>query len=76
MERKNRHWYDIGPEYKKAEFLVKVIIGAADLKFQIWTKDNRLCSADHEDIQVRWDPPWLHSAADDEPNGSPGIYKV
>jgi hypothetical protein len=48
--------YNRGPQYFRAEFDVKIIIGAADLKFQLWGKNGQL-SKDHEEIEVLWDPP-------------------
>jgi hypothetical protein len=48
--------YNRGPQYHRAEFDVKIIIGAADLKFQLWGKNGQL-SKDHEEIEVLWDPP-------------------
>ena len=35
---------------------MKVLIGPADLKFQIWGKAG-LLSKDHEEIEVQWNPP-------------------
>ena len=46
--------YNRGPQYHRAEFDVKIIIGAADLKFQLWGKNGQL-SKDHEEIEVLWD---------------------
>lgn len=56
MKRKNRHWYNFKPEYNRAEFDVKVLIGAADVKFELWGKNGKK-SKDHTDISVRWEPP-------------------
>lgn len=44
------------PQYFRAEFDVKILIGPADMKFQIFDKDGQI-SKDHEDIEVQWDPP-------------------
>lgn len=57
MKLKNRHWYNRGDRYLQANFDVKVILGAADLKFQLWSKGGRICSRDHDTIDVKWDPP-------------------
>jgi hypothetical protein len=57
MKLKNRHWYNLGDKYVRAKFDVKVILGAADLKFQLWSKGGRIISRDHDVISVRWDPP-------------------
>jgi hypothetical protein len=56
MKRKNRHWYNFAPEYNRAEFDVKVLIGAADVRFQLWGKNGRK-SKDHSEIAVKWEPP-------------------
>ena len=56
MKLKNRHWYNFAPQYQRADFDVKVIVGAADLKFQLWGKDGRM-SKDHEEIEVQWNSP-------------------
>ena len=47
--------YNFSPQYHRAEFDVKVIIGAADLKFQLWGRNGQM-SKDHEDIEVMWNP--------------------
>lgn len=57
LKLKNRHWYNFGEKYLRAQFDVKVVLGAADLKFQLWSKGGRVCSKDHETIEVKWDPP-------------------
>ncbi len=57
MKAKNRHWYSRGPKYLTVEFDVKVIPGAADLRFKICSKAGLTCSADHEAIDVKWDLP-------------------
>ncbi len=62
MKVKNRHWYNQGPKYLRAEFDVKTVIGPADLKFQVWAK-NGICSKDHDAIDVKWDPPRRGSTA-------------
>ena len=69
MKVKNRHWYNQGPKYLRAEFDVKTVIGPADLKFQVWAK-NGVCSRDHDAINVKWDPPREGSAADTDDNGA------
>lgn len=34
---------------------MKVIVGPADIRFEIWTRDGRI-SKSHEEIEVTWDP--------------------
>ena len=53
MKKKNRHWYNMGPEYYRAEFDMKVIIGAADLKFEMLGKDG-VVSKPHNEVEVQW----------------------
>lgn len=53
MKRKNRHWYNGGPQYLRAEFDMQVLIGPADLKFQTLSKGG-VISKDHEGIDVQW----------------------
>lgn len=55
MKRKNRHWYSRGNQYLRARFNIKVIVGAADIKFQLQTKDQKVFSNDHDTIEVRWE---------------------
>lgn len=57
MKLKNRHWYNKGERYLRVRFDIRVIIGAADLKFQIQSKNNVVLNNDYDAIQVRWDPP-------------------
>ena len=54
---KNRHWYNSGEKYLRVRFDVKVILGPADLKFQLWSKQGQLLSSEHDPISVKWDPP-------------------
>lgn len=56
MKLKNRHWYQFRPKYYRAQFDVRVIVGAADLKFQLVGLDG-IVSKDHEEIQVEWTVP-------------------
>ena len=56
MKLKNRHWYNFGEQYQRAEFVVKIIIGAADLKFQLLGKTGTI-SKEHEEIEVQWTAP-------------------
>jgi hypothetical protein len=53
MKKKNRHWYNLGPPYHRAEFDMKVIIGAADLKFEMVGKDG-VASRPHDEVAVQW----------------------
>jgi hypothetical protein len=73
MKRKNRHWYNFAPEYNRAEFDVKVIIGAADVRFELWGKNGRK-SKDHTDIAVKWEPP-PQNASSPGADDSYGMYR-
>ncbi|KAJ5510948.1 hypothetical protein N7453_003051 [Penicillium expansum] len=53
---KNRHWYSMGPTFWRTTFDVKVVVGPADLSFQLWSKDKRIRSSTHEPIAVKWMP--------------------
>lgn len=53
MKIKNRHWYNRGPKYSRADFDVQVIVGAADLKFQTLDR-NGVLSQSHDTIAVEW----------------------
>ncbi|KAL4914331.1 hypothetical protein BDW62DRAFT_145246 [Aspergillus aurantiobrunneus] len=53
---KNRRWYRMRPRYWRATFDVRVVVGAADLKFQLWSREQRIRSGQHEPIQVQWMP--------------------
>lgn len=53
MKAKNRRWYNTGSQYRRAEFDVQVLVGAADLKFRTLGKDGIL-SQTHDTIDVEW----------------------
>jgi hypothetical protein len=53
LKLKNRHWYNTKPRYFRAEFDVQMLIGSADLKFQVIGKSG-IVSKKHDDISVRW----------------------
>jgi hypothetical protein len=53
---KNRHWYSRKPTFWRTTFDVKVVVGPADLSFQLWSKDRRIRSNKHEPIAVKWMP--------------------
>ena len=57
MKLKNRHWYNKGERYLRVRFDIRVILGAADLKFQLQSQDKVVLNNDYDAIQVRWDPP-------------------
>lgn len=48
--------YSRGAQYYRAEFDVRILIGPADMRFQILSND-KVVSKDHEEIEVVWDAP-------------------
>lgn len=67
MKMKNRHFYNKGERFLRVRFDVRVILGAADLRFQIQSKNGVVLSTDHDAIQVKWDPP-RHSPKEEGEN--------
>lgn len=53
MKRKNRHWYNFGREYNRAEFEVRMLIGAG-IRFEIWSNDG-IRSRESDEIEVQWE---------------------
>jgi hypothetical protein len=53
MKPKNQRWYNVGPRYLRASFEMQVLVGPADLKFQVLSQDG-IISRDHESIDVEW----------------------
>lgn len=66
MKLKNRHWYNKGEKYLRVRFDIRVILGAADLKFQLQSKNKVVLNNDYDAIQVRWDPPQRSPKEDGE----------
>ena len=56
MKAKKRHWWQLRPKYCRLEFDVKMVLGPADIMFQLQTKDNKVFSQGHEEIRVQWEP--------------------
>ena len=54
---KNRHWWNYREKYLRVQFDVNVIIGAADLQFQLQSRDKRVLSVGHSAIRVDWEAP-------------------
>ena len=57
MKEKNRHWYNRGERYMRVNFNIRVILGAADVKFRMESKGVRkeVLSEDHDSIKVIWE---------------------
>ena len=66
VKMKNRHWYNSGERYMRVRFNIRVILGAADLKFRLQSKNNVVLSHDHDAIQAKWDPPQQRRTEDGE----------
>ena len=66
MKMKNRHFFSRGEKFLRVRFDVKVILGAADIRFQLQSKNGVVLSSDHDAIQVKWDPPRQVSKAGGE----------
>jgi hypothetical protein len=49
---KNRHWWNMGTKYHRIEYIVKVGLGPADLRFELWHNGQKL-SKDNP-IKVEW----------------------
>ncbi|KAM0795114.1 hypothetical protein BDR22DRAFT_814045 [Usnea florida] len=58
VKEKNRHWYNRGERYMRVNFNIRVILGAAEIKFYIESKGDRkeVLSEDHDPIEVIWEP--------------------
>jgi hypothetical protein len=50
--QKNRHWWSIGKPYRRCNYDVKVVIGPADINFELWFEGRKL-SLDSP-IKVQW----------------------
>lgn len=48
--------YNLGSKYFRADFDVRILIGSADMRFQILA-NGQVVSREHEEIEVVWDPP-------------------
>ena len=57
IKLKNRHWYNFGEKYYRCRFVVRVILGAADLRFQLESKNKKVLSGNHEAISITWVTP-------------------
>jgi hypothetical protein len=51
----NSHWWQKGHPYVLAVFDIHVLVGSADVRFQLRTKDGNRFSEDHPEIEVSWE---------------------
>jgi hypothetical protein len=49
---KNRHWWNRGQKYHRINYVVKVALGPADIRFELWHNGQKL-SKDNS-IRVEW----------------------
>jgi len=49
---KNRHWWNTRAKYHRIEYVIKVALGAADIRFELWHNGQKL-SKDNP-IKVEW----------------------
>jgi len=54
FKKKNRHWWSFRTPYLRADYQIKVLIGPADITFQLWF-DGQQLSRDNP-ITVDWQP--------------------
>ncbi|KAI9763868.1 MAG: hypothetical protein M1840_009052 [Geoglossum simile] len=54
FKKKNRHWYNKGNAYYRASYSMHVVIGSADLRFELWMDGTR--HSEGVPIRVQWDP--------------------
>ncbi|KAL9008107.1 MAG: hypothetical protein Q9173_006737, partial [Seirophora scorigena] len=72
FKEKNRRFWNLGRHYFQVEYEVKVLIGPADVRFELWF-DNQKLSKDHP-IKVEWaSAPAATSTATEMPDTSIGM---
>jgi hypothetical protein len=49
---KNRHWWQPGEKYHRIEEVIKVILGPADISFELWYAGQKV--SDDNSIKVEW----------------------
>ena len=48
-------WYDKGEIYSRVRFKIRAILGAADPKFQLQSRNQAVLNKDYDEIQIRGD---------------------
>lgn len=66
--------YNFGPQYQRADFYVKILLGPADLKFQMWGKNGQL-NKNHDEIEVQWNPLPVSPSTDSGSREEYGMYR-
>lgn len=54
FQEKNKHFWSLQKHYFRVEYSIRVLIGPADIRFELWFNDQKL-SRD-ESIKVEWMP--------------------
>ncbi|KAG4430138.1 hypothetical protein IFR05_014374, partial [Cadophora sp. M221] len=49
---KNRHFWNMGEKYYRVDYLIKVALGPADIRFELWFNGQKLSK--DEPIRVEW----------------------
>lgn len=57
MVRRNTRWYQWAREYWLAEFEMRILIGPADLRFQLWGRRGQRLDRGEGGVAVEWEVP-------------------
>jgi hypothetical protein len=49
---KNRHWWNTGQKYHRINYVIKVALGPADIRFELWHNGQKLSK--DSPINVEW----------------------
>ncbi|KAN0119207.1 hypothetical protein V8E51_001415 [Hyaloscypha variabilis] len=49
---KNRHWWNTRPKYHRIQYMIKVVLGPADLRFELWHNGQKISAG--TPITVEW----------------------
>jgi hypothetical protein len=49
---KNRHWWNSGQKYHRINYVIKVALGPADIRFELWHNGQKLSK--DSPIKVEW----------------------
>jgi len=52
FKMKNRHWWNTRAKYHRIEYIIKVALGPADIRFELWHNAQKL-SKDNP-IKIEW----------------------
>jgi len=63
---KNRHWWSMGKPYRRCNYDIKVVIGPADVRFQLWFEGTIIATGNPITVQ------WEATAAPPPPIGGDG----